>query len=342
MSWKMIGHDWAIKLLKTNIRNGHLPHAYLITGPHQVGRRSLAIRLAQAVNCEKASEPGEICATCRPCEKIGQMQHPDFHVVQAEQHRGILKVDQIRELQHKLSLTPYEANYRIALLLRFEEAHNSAANALLKTLEEPPRQVILIITADSTESLPATIVSRCQVIHLRSVPTNTINHVLVSEWKLSQDNAAQFAHVCGGRPGLAITLHQNVDMSNQRITWLDEHLDLLSANRVDRFAYAEQLVNKVNQDESKESLLNKLELWQSLWRDIYLSSIQSDIEIINIDKSSEIKSISTQVDTASAIKTIKALQKTVELILKNANLRLALEVLMLDLPHHQEFPLPRV
>lgn len=339
MSWNMIGHDWAVNLLKTNIRNGHLPHAYLITGPQRVGRRSLAIRLSQAVNCDNASEPGEICATCRPCEQIGRMQHPDLHVVQAEQHGGILKVDQIRELQHKLSLTPYEANYRIALLLRFEEAHNSAANALLKTLEEPPRHVILIITADSTESLPATIVSRCQVIHLRSVPTETINRGLVSEWNLPQDDAAHYAHICGGRPGLAITLHQNVDMSNQRTTWLDEHLDLLSANRVDRFAYAEQMVKKVNQDESKESLLNKLELWQSLWRDIYLSGIQPDIEIINIDRSPEIKRISTHVDTASAIKTIKTLQKTMELILKNANLRLALEVLMLDLPHQEEFPL---
>jgi DNA polymerase-3 subunit delta' len=342
MSWNMIGHDWAVNLLKTNIRNGHLPHSYLITGPQRVGRRSLAIRLAQAVNCDKASEPGEICATCRPCEKIGQMQHPDFHVVQAQENRGTLKVDQIRELQHKLSLTPYEANYRIALLLRFEEAHNSAANALLKTLEEPPRHVILIITADSSESLPATIVSRCQVIHLRSVPTDTITRGLVSGWNLSQDDASHYAHICGGRPGLAITLHQNLEISNQRTTWLDEHLDLLSANRVDRFAYAEQLVKKVNQGESKESLLNKLELWQSLWRDIYLSGIQPDSEIINIDKSPEIKRISTQVDTASAIKTIKILQKTVELILKNANLRLTLEILMLDLPHQEGVPLTRV
>ncbi len=334
----MIGHDWAVNLLKTNLRKGHRPHAYLITGPQQVGRRTLAIRLAQALNCDQATEPGEICGACRSCGQIGRMQHPDLEVVQADHHGGTLKVEQIREMQHRLSLTPYEADYRIALLLRFEEAHNSAANALLKTLEEPPKHVILIMTADSTESLPATIVSRCQVINLRSVPTDTINRGLVSDWNLTPEDAAHCAQICGGRPGLAIALHQNLTMANQRTIWLDDHLILLSATRVKRFAYAEQLVKKVDQDGSRESLLNQLQLWQSFWRDIYLAGIQPNTEIINIDKSIEIASLSNQVATASAIKTIKAIQKTMELIQKNANLRLALEILLLDLPHQDEPP----
>ena len=337
MSWNMIGHDWAVNLLKTNLRKGHRPHAYLITGPQHVGRRTLAIHLAKALNCDQATELGEICGECRTCRQIGRMQHPDLEVVQADQHGGTLKVDQIREMQHKLYLSPYEADYRIALLLRFEEAHNSAANALLKTLEEPPKHVILIITADSTESLPATIVSRCQVINLRSVPTDAIIRGLISDWNLSAEDAAHYAHICGGRPGLAIALHQNVKMANQRTTWLDDHIKMLSATRVERFAYAEQLVKKVDQDGSKETLLNQLQLWQSFWRDIYLAGIQPDTEIINIDKSTEIARLSNQVDTDSAIKTIKALQKTMELIQKNANLRLALEVLLLDLPHQEEY-----
>ena len=338
MSWNIIGHDWAVNLLKTNIRKGHRPHAYLITGPQRVGRRTLAIRLAQALNCVQATEPGEICSACRSCGQLELMQHPDLEVVQAEQHGGTLKVDQIREMQHKLSLTPYEAEYRIALLLRFEEAHNSAANALLKTLEEPPKHVILILTADSTESLPATIVSRCQVINLRSVPIDTINHGLVSDWNLSPEDAAHYAHICGGRPGLAIALHQNSNMVNQRTRWLDDQLTLLSATRVERFAYAEQLVKKVEQDGSRENLLNQLQLWQSFWRDIYLAGIRPDTEIINIDKSTDIARLSNQVDTAAAITTIKSLQKTMELIQKNANLRLALEILLLDIPHLDDSP----
>lgn len=342
MSWNIIGHDWAVNLLKTNLRIGHQPHAYLITGPQQVGRRTLALRLAQALNCAQATEPGEICGACRSCEQIGRMQHPDLEIVQAEHHGGTLKVDQIREMQHRLALTPYEAEFRIALLFRFEEAHNSAANALLKTLEEPPKHVILIMTADSTESLPETIVSRCQAINLRSVPLDTIKHGLVSDWDLSPEDAAYYAQICGGRPGLAIALHQNLNMSNQRRTWLDDQLILLSATRVERFAYAEQLVKKVDQDGSRESLLNQLQLWQSFWRDIYLAGIHPDNEIINIDKSTEIERLSNRVDTASAIKTIKALQKTMELIQKNANLRLALEILLLDMPHHYEYPSTKV
>ena len=342
MSWNIIGHDWAVNLLKTNLKKGRQPHAYLITGPQQVGRRTLAVGLAQAINCDQAIDRGEFCGACRSCEQIGHMQHPDLEVVQAEHHGGTLKVDQIREMQHRLSLTPYEAEFRIALLFRFEEAHNSAANALLKTLEEPPKHVILIITADSTESLPGTIVSRCQVINLRSVPMDTIKRGLVTDWDFPPEDAAHYAHICGGRPGLAIALHQNSNMATQRTRWLDDQLTLLSATRVERFAYAEQLVKKVDQDGSRESLLNQLQLWQSFWRDIYLAGIHPDNEIINIDKSTEIERLSNQVDTASAIKTIKALQKTMELIQKNVNLRLALEILLLDMPHHYEYPSTKV
>src|SRR5512146_42884 len=129
MNWNMLGSEWAIQLLKSHVANQQLRHAYLITGPQGVGRRTLALRLAQAVNCRQPVSPGEPCGICSNCKRLEAMQHPDLTVVQADQEGGTLKVDQVRELQHSLALSPYEANYRIALLLRFEEAHPSAENA---------------------------------------------------------------------------------------------------------------------------------------------------------------------------------------------------------------------
>ena len=136
------------------------------------------------------------------------MQHADLAVIQAEERGGSLKVDQVRELQYSLALAPYEARYRIALLLRFEEATTSAMNALLKTLEEPAPQVILLLTAESGESLLPTIVSRCEILRLRPLPAAQVMQGLNDRWGIEQEQAQLAAHVSGGRPGYALQLCQ--------------------------------------------------------------------------------------------------------------------------------------
>ncbi len=134
----MIGHQWAVNLLAEHVALRRERHAYLFTGPNGVGRKTLALRFSQALNCPTPPVPGQPCLNCSTCERMGTLQHPDLAVVEAVHEGEVLRIDQVRELQHNLSLAPYEARYRIALILRFEEANNSTANAMLKTLEEPP------------------------------------------------------------------------------------------------------------------------------------------------------------------------------------------------------------
>jgi len=208
MNWDMLGHEWAVELLRGHLAHNRVRHAYLFTGPQGVGRRTLALRLAQGLNCPQPSAPGVPCRSCRTCQRIERMQHPDLTVVHAEQVGGVLKVDQIREMQRGLSLSPYEARYRVALLLRFEEANPNAANALLKTLEEPPPQVVLILTAESAEVLLPTIVSRCEALHLRPLPLDVVGEGLQTRWGLPPDEARLLAHLSGGRPGYALHLHR--------------------------------------------------------------------------------------------------------------------------------------
>src|SRR5512139_3624059 len=231
MNWDLLGHQWAVGLLREHVARQSLRHAYLITGPQGVGRRTLALRLSQAINCLQPPGPGELCGTCRACTLIGRMQHPDLAVVQAAQSGGTLKVDQIRELQSSLSLAPYEAQYRMAVLLRFEEAHVSAQNAFLKTLEEPPPRVILLLTAESPERLLPTVVSRCEVIRLRPLPVEEVNMGLQERWGLPQDQALLLAHLSGGRPGYALRLLQSPEMLDARRLRLDDHQRLLAWSR---------------------------------------------------------------------------------------------------------------
>lgn len=327
MNWDMLGHEWAVELLKGHITRDSQRHAYLITGPQGVGRRTLALRFARALNCSEPPAPGEFCGQCRNCLRIDHMEHPDLSIVQAEQVGGTLKVDQVRELQHTLSLTPYEARYRVALLLRFEEANSSAANALLKTLEEPAPKVILLLTAESGERLLPTIVSRCEVIRLRPLPVKIVTEGLENQWGLPPDQARLLAHLSGGRPGQAIRLHQEPGLLDQRRAWLDDQSQLLEASRVARFAYAENLAK------DKETLRNALQTWLSFWRDVLLVASGAEIPKTNFDRGEEIEKTAEQFGLSEAYRIASTVERTVGLLDYNVNTRLATEILLLSLPH---------
>jgi DNA polymerase-3 subunit delta' len=326
MNWEMLGHEWAVNLLREHIARNNPRHAYLVTGSYGVGRRTLALRFAQALNCPEPLSPEVPCRTCRTCKLIEQMHYPDLTIVQADQVGGILKVDEVRELQHRLALAPYEGQYRVALLLRFEEANPSAANALLKTLEEPPPQVVLVLTAESAERLLPTIVSRCEVLRLRPLPIGIVQQGLRDLWGLPDDQARLFAHISGGRPGYALQLYNSPDLLARRQAWLDDHAQLLSASRVDRFAYAEALAK------DKETLRNTLRIWLSYWRDVLLRAGGVSGSISNLDRENEIEAIVARLSLGQAHQVVAALERTLDLLESNVNARLATEVLFLDLP----------
>jgi DNA polymerase-3 subunit delta' len=328
--WNILGHEWAVNLLCQHVAQDRLRHAYLLTGPQGVGRRTLALRLAQAVNCPQPAAPGVPCMACRTCTQIERMQHPDLAVVQAEQVGGTLKVDQVRELQHSLALAPYEARHRIALLLRFEEAHPSAANALLKTLEEPPGQTILLLTASDAESLLPTIVSRCEVLRLRPLPIEQAAEGLQERWQVPADSARLLAHLAGGRPGYALNLYQQPERMEQRTAWLEMLYEALPASRAQRFALIEDLAK--NKEHFKEQLSQILRAWLPLWRDVMLVTAGSSAPLLNPDQEASVQNIASALDLKTAQQAIVHIENTLERLDRNVNTRLAAEVLMLDLP----------
>ncbi|HXQ34622.1 MAG TPA: DNA polymerase III subunit, partial [Anaerolineales bacterium] len=213
-NWNLVGHEWAVDMLKKHVVNGPR-HAYLLAGPPGLGRRSLALRFAQALNCQTPVDSGIPCGHCRDCKHIQAMQYADLTIVQAESEGGIIKVDQIREARRMLTLKPYMAKYRVALFLRFQEANENAANALLKTLEEAPSYVVLVLTADNPEQLLPTIVSRCEVLRLRPLPIEDVQRELETRG-LETDRANLFAHISGGRIGYAMRLIENESLLDKR------------------------------------------------------------------------------------------------------------------------------
>ncbi len=327
-NWHIIGHEWAVKSLNQHVTLGIQKQAYLITGPESVGKRTLAIRFAQSVNCLKTTEHGVPCMECPTCGQIERMVHPDLTVVKPEIKGGSLKVEQVRDLQYSLHLAPNSAKFRVALLLDFEDATESASNALLKTLEEPLVNVIILITAESVERLLPTIVSRCEVIRLRPIPADTLKLGIQKLWMVPPDEADLLTHLSAGKPGYCFNLYQGPELLEQRKKWLDDLNRLLSSNRINRFDYADKAAK------NRSQVIPLLKTWLGFWRDVLLMSRDSDTQITNIDYHESINRLALDLDKQQSFQIVLSMDEIFYHLDHNVNPRLALEDLMLIFPFY--------
>ncbi|HLF00905.1 MAG TPA: DNA polymerase III subunit delta' [Anaerolineales bacterium] len=327
-NWNIIGHDWAVAALQRDIHDDRLRHAYLIAGPAGIGKRTLAIAFIRTLLCEKQTG----CNECRPCKVVASGNHPDLITVAPVVSGKTIKtekitVDRIRDLIKTLWLKPAEASRRVALVTNFETANEEASNAFLKTLEEPPGDAILVLTADNAESLLPTIRSRCETITLRPLPAAIIRDALRQYWEATSERAELLAHLSGGRLGWAVNaLADDGQMLERRGQQLDELQTLLSSSRAARFAYAEGLAK------DRDALKETLDLWLGWWRDVMVMASNAEAAPLNRDRLPALHRAADSVGLDSAAQAVESIQRTLNLLPRNINARLALEVLMLDLP----------
>lgn len=359
--WNYHGNDWAVDLLKKHILADTVRHANLISGPNGIGRRTLAIRLCQAIFCEALVE-GEPCFTCRSCVTLEQGKHFDLKVISRLPSKKDILVEQVREAEAFLRLTPYGNKKKVVIFSEFDLANQEAQNALLKTLEEAPSYAVLIILVENPLSLLPTVVSRCEIIDLRPLVRQEVVEFL-QERKAPPANLELVATLAEGKPGYAYNLAFDAgDELKNRQEWINDLFTLLPQPLPTQFYYIEKLAEKDKRarDSAKvkakkmsakrsvklteveeqldaevgleEGLIERLLLtWLGVFRDAYIRKIRSAAPITNLDFSAQIDGLVGTWSEDKILAFIVALETALTQCKANVTKRLALEAMFLKL-----------
>ena len=323
--WPVIGHDWAVRQLQQAVAEGEVPHALLITGPEDVGKATLALTVAAALLC--TAPPAERpCGTCSACRRVASRNHPDLLVVEPEAEGGSLKIEPIRDLERFMILTPAEARSKLAIIQHFERATPSAANALLKTLEEPPAYAHLILLATDADTLLPTVVSRSQHFALRPLSRLTVQQALQQRWGAAPEVAEQLARLSCGRLGWAVQALTDPQRRQQIDEAVLKWLTLLRQELPARFVAAAELAKDPVQ------LALVLEMWQLAWRDVLLLQTENAEGITYLEQQAALREVATSVTVGQTVNALKTLEQAQEALRRNANALLLTENLLLDLP----------
>ena len=315
-AYDVIGHEWAVDLLAGAVESGRIAQSYLISGPPHVGKTHLAMRVAAALNCTERPAP---CGVCASCSSIVGGRSPDLTVIAPERDR--IKIEQIRSLKRELALSPVLGTWRVCIIPDFQAATTEAANALLKTLEEPPSRVVMILTAPDPSQLLPTIVSRCQIVSLRGVPAQQIEEALVQRGA-DRDDAVLLGRLSYGRVGWAISALADPAVLNGRCELYADLIRLLHEGRAAKIDMAERL-------SKSDSLPQTLRAMESWWRDVAL--LQSDCGdlVVNVDYTEPLRHFAEAFELGESLASLRAIDETCRLLEANVNARLASEVLFL-------------
>ena len=352
IGWTTFGHPGATRLLSKSSELGRLAHAYLITGPDKVGKRTLAIDIACMVNSEPVvdmfgTSDNIDLSTSHQADRIRRGIHADVRVIDVDSEldkdsksgsdddepargRQTISIEHIRELIKDTATMPFEGLKKVFIIDGAHRMVEAAFNAMLKTLEEPTDEVIIILTAPADEALPETVVSRCQRIDLRPVDQKIIEAELIERFEADEATALSLSRLARGCPGWAIDAMKDatiVDAHNQAVLRFAE---IVTGNVEERFRYARQTGGQFWRD--RDAVLAEMQRWLEWWRDVAMMRHKLNDQVTNFEWSDLLSEIAVQLKEAQISAAVTSIQDALIALEANAVPQLTLEVMMLDLP----------
>jgi DNA polymerase-3 subunit delta' len=330
------GQDRAVAILASALARGRLAHAYLFIGPAGVGKKRTACALAQAVLCEERPRAG--CGACASCALAAAGAHPDLILVTREPGKQTLGIDQVRDLQRLLGLRPVRGSKKIALL---DDAHllNAAAqSALLKLLEEPPGDALLILLTVNSATLSRPLVSRCQQVRFAPLPIPVVEDLLVREHAKDPTTAHTLARYSHGSLGRALALDPQVFSEERR--YIEEELQQLAGasfatlSRLAEWLVADRAKKSAKSGEAEDgrSTGDRLELVLSWYEEVLrYTLLGQDAVVRHTDRLPTIARAASELGAAGALRQLTIVYDTMQALNRNANRQLAVEDMLLRL-----------
>jgi len=302
----LIGHRKQWQFLKKSAELEKIPHALLFYGQSHLGKRTLAMEFIKFLDCQNLKN--RPCQSCRVCQDIQKGQHPDLIMITPVKKE--IQIFQIRDLIWKLSLHPYSAPFKAAIIDQAHLMTSEAQNCFLKTLEEPRGKTLLILITEYPEMLFSTILSRVQKIKFYPVERKEIENYLITQG-VPKEKTKLISQLSLGKPGVALEFVLDNQKLEKQDKIIKEILKIGNSDLVSRFQYAKDLA--VNSEDTREVL----EIWLRYFRNAL---------ILTVDKKEKIYSLSKLKNILRTIQKINFLISTT-----NVNPKLALEILLLEL-----------
>lgn len=331
--WKVWGHDHAVREMQSAVARG-ARHAYILSGYHHVGKTALALEFARALLCEAPPAPGLSCGACSTCRRIARGTHPDVsvHDLQRQQQSSdkastaknlSLTIATVREISSGIALRPMEARLRIVIVDDVETMQETAQEAFLKTLEEPPPYAVVLLLTTDAELLLETIRSRAMTIQLQTVPTATIAGMLRASG-VAEEQGKAVAVASVGRPGWAIRALEDEQMLVQRLQIQDAVVSWINNDPYGRLAEATRLGDAFARD--RDAVYARVLAAQTAWRAIMLRAAG----VPDVDHPGEGGRIAFAApDALRALKSVDACLSDLD---ANVRPRLALQSMVLQWP----------
>ncbi|MBA4422892.1 MAG: DNA polymerase III subunit delta' [Syntrophus sp. (in: bacteria)] len=317
---EIYGHGKQIAILKSAMAKDRIAHAYLFYGMEGIGKRTTAAVFARALNCEAEDPP---CDTCPSCRKAEHKNHPDIVTIVAEGQ--FIKIAAVKELQAQMTFRPSEGRRRVFIMPEADRMNATAANALLKTLEEPSAGNILLLTTARPYALPMTILSRCQHLRFSPLAREDVERYLREKAALDADTAAVVAASAGGSIGKALEMNRE-----DYLTPRNAILDCLSlddsADPLHRLAFAGRFGTE------REEILERLQILSTCYRDALVFRETKEAErLIFQDRIDVIRAVAGRLSACDLLHNIAEIEAAAGAIDKNANKTLTLETMAIKL-----------
>lgn len=320
----IIGQEHIKDHLKSSIASGKISQAYLITGEIMQGKEFIAKVFANALLCEDRDEEGNPCGKCHPCLQVASNSHPDIKIVTHEKPNSV-SVDDIRnQIVSDVVVRPFQSKYKIYIMNEAEKMTPQAQNALLKTLEEPPEYVVILLLSTSKTSLLPTVLSRCVQLDMRPVEDKTVRKYLMKDLQIPDYKADICVAFARGNIGKARNLASSEEfdnIKNEAIRILKYIKTMDTADMIKTLKKLEEY--KVNIDDFMDIMM----IW---YRDILLYKATMDAgALVFKDEGAEVRRIATESSYEGIEEVLNAVEKTKTRLKANVNFELAMELMLL-------------